>query len=74
MQTSDLIPIAEAAKRLPGRPHVSTLHRWSQRGCKGVKLQITRVGSRIFTTEEALQRFIDQCSESDGDRLESEGC
>jgi hypothetical protein len=33
-----LLSLTEAAALLPGRPHVSTLHRWRLRGVRGVKL------------------------------------
>jgi len=56
----DYITLAEAAKRLPGRPHVSTLHRWRTRGLHGVKLRTTKIGGRRFVTIEDLEEFIDQ--------------
>ena len=52
-----LMPLSEAARSLPGRPHVSTLHRWRIRGVQGVKLETVRIGGRRFTSLEALERF-----------------
>ena len=52
--------MTEAAKSLPGRPHVSTLWRWFRRGIKGVKLETTVLGGRRYTSVEALQRFADR--------------
>jgi hypothetical protein len=53
-----LISLAEATKVLPGRPHLSCLHRWRLRGVAGIKLETVRVGGRRYTSDEALQRFI----------------
>jgi len=62
MQTDPLngqaMSLQEAAKSLPGRPHVSTLHRWRARGVKGVRLECVRVGGRWYVTRKALQRFL----------------
>lgn len=48
--------ITEAARRL--NTHVSTIHRWAQRGIGGVKLRITRVGGRSFVLKDDLEDFI----------------
>lgn len=53
---ADLVPINQAARLFPGRrPHVSTLWRWAQRGVRGVKLVIVRVGGRA---DESLQQLL----------------
>lgn len=67
-----LVTLTEAAARLPkvkgGKsPHVSTLHRWRQRGCKSqdgmvVRLETIKVGGTSCTSLEALQRFFDRLS------------
>ncbi len=36
-RTETLLSFAEAIARLPGSPHVSTLHRWRLRGIRGVR-------------------------------------
>jgi hypothetical protein len=59
-----MITFHELARRLPrrrgGRPtHVSTIHRWRQRGVSGVRLSAVRCGSIWLTTWEAYQRFVD---------------
>lgn len=72
--TSTFIPLAEVAKQLPGRPHVSTLHRWTTKGVRGVKLETTRVGSRVYVTQEAIERFLAELNTSDDERLAHEGC
>ena len=56
-QKEHLRTLSEAARLLPGRPHVSTLHRWARRGVKGVRLDTVRIGGRRYTSIEAVQRF-----------------
>lgn len=57
-----LLTIAQAAREAPGRPNVSTIFRWIQRGVRNVRLESNLVGGRRFTSREALQRFIARCS------------
>lgn len=56
-----LITLSEAAARLPRRGgrkvHTSTLWRWARKGLRGVHLQYVRLGGRIYTSDEALNRF-----------------
>jgi hypothetical protein len=52
-----LLTFAEVTKSIPGRPHVSTLHRWRQKGVRGVKLETLLVGGRRMVSREALERF-----------------
>jgi len=59
IQSETLLSFSEAAKVLPGRPHISTLHRWRLRGVRGNKLETCLVGGKRFTSREALQRFTD---------------
>jgi hypothetical protein len=68
------IPLAEAAKQIPGRPHVSTCHRWAVKGVNGVKLETKRVGNRRFTTQAAIDEFIEELNKTDAERLAAEGC
>lgn len=61
------IALADAAKLLPknrsGKAvHVATLYRWAARGHKGVRLEIVRLGGRVYTSAAALERFIARCS------------
>lgn len=53
-----LLTFPQAAKFLPGHPHVSTLHRWRLRGVKGVRLQTMLVGGRRFVSRYALAQFV----------------
>jgi hypothetical protein len=57
LQTETLLSFREAAARLPGRPGLSTLHRWRLRGVRGVKLETWLIGGRRFTSQQALERF-----------------
>jgi hypothetical protein len=56
-----LISIREAAQLLPKvsgkQTHPSTLYRWCTKGCRGVLLAHTRLGSRLCTTPAALNEF-----------------
>lgn len=64
IKNETLLSLSQAAKRLPsGQPgkatHVSTIHRWIQKGLKGVQLEAVKAGGRWLTSYEALQRFTD---------------
>jgi len=54
-----MLTIAEAARELPGRPHISTLWRWVQRGCRGVRLETVLIGGIRYTSRESLQRMVE---------------
>jgi hypothetical protein len=58
LTSEDLIAFSEAAKHVPGRPHLSTLHRWARRRHRA--LETIKVGGRIFTSVEAVSRFVQQ--------------
>ena len=49
-----LIPINAVPKRLPGRPHISTVYRWMNSG----KLESLMIGGRRWTSVEAISRFV----------------
>ena len=55
--TANILTLAEAARLVPGRPHVATIFRWCRYGCRGVRLDYSRMGRRMLTTREALERF-----------------
>ncbi len=61
LATWDRIPRRRRGKKL----HVSTLFRWASRGCRGVKLETTRVGGTLCSSKDALQRFFDRLSALD---------
>ena len=56
-ESETLIPINEAPKFIPGRPHVATVIRWFGRGVRGVKLETALCGGRRVTSREAINRF-----------------
>ena len=58
IQNDELLTMNEAVQRVPGRPHVSTIFRWTAGG----KLDSIRVGGKRFTSVEAIGRFIAKCS------------
>ncbi len=71
-----LISLTEATKHLPRRrrgkrPHVSTLHRWASRGCKGEYLEVVQVGGTRCTSIPALARFFDRLRNREHDAPES---
>lgn len=59
---ADLLSLADAAANLPslkdGRPiHVTTLWRWARYGLRGIKLETIKIGGRVFTNRQSLQKF-----------------
>ena len=58
------IPIADAPKYTPGRPHNATFWRWYTKGCWGVKLETYLCGGKRYTSKEALRRFIERTTEA----------
>ncbi len=69
LTTERILTFTEAARALPPiagkRCHPSTLWRWARRGCKGVKLEVRRLGGRFVTSMEALERFSKALAEVD---------
>jgi hypothetical protein len=65
-----IMTFTEAAKALPSvngrRIHVSTLWRWSQRGVGGIRLETRRLGGRVVTSKEALERFTSELATQSG--------
>lgn len=60
LQSETLIPLADVPKQLPGRPHVSSVYRWCNR--KRRPLETVKIGGRVYTSLEALERFAEQRS------------
>ena len=58
VQSENLIHVKDAPKHTPGRPHISTVYRWVFRG----DLETIKVGGRLFTSTEAISRFIARCT------------
>jgi hypothetical protein len=53
-----VIPFNKAREHFPGRPHLSTLHRWRMCGCRGRRLESFLSGGRRYTSLEAIRRFL----------------
>ena len=63
-----LLSFAEAAARLSTggrRLHVATIHRWAQRGIRGVRLEYAKVGRYCVTTADAVERFVAELTAQD---------
>ena len=52
------LPLSEASKFFPGRPHRSSVWRFAMKGVRGVRLETIVCGGRRYTSEEAILRFI----------------
>lgn len=75
LSSETILTLTQAAKSLPGRPHVSSLWRWHSRGCRNIKLETIVIAGRRFTSAQALQRFADRCSAvADGDPIPTRTC
>ena len=60
-----LADVAGKLPRLGGRKiHTSTLWRWTSRGIRGVRLEHVKLGGRIITSLEAVQRFSERLNNS----------
>ena len=59
--TEHVISMSQAAREVPTnpRPNPATIWRWAKKGINGVKLESVNVGSRIFTSSQALTRFLE---------------
>ena len=56
IESERLVPIRQAPKHIPGRPHLSAVYRWMQRSNN--PLESILVGGRRWTSVEAIHRFI----------------
>lgn len=71
-ENEQLITLADATKILPGRPNITTIWRWRNRGCRGVKLETVLSDGRRFTSVEALHRFQERVTNvADGQPVEA---
>jgi hypothetical protein len=68
-KNEQLITLVEATKMLPRvggkRINVSTLWRWCKKGLRGCNLEYVRVGQKIATSSEALNRFFILLADAD---------
>ena len=64
-----LVPVAQSKTKLPGSPSESTVRRWARRGVSGKKsgqvhkLEIRYIGSTMYTSFEAYQRWSERLTE-----------
>ncbi len=70
-----VLSLSEAARLLPTRPHGSTLWRWARKGVKSragrrIRLEHIRIGHRVFTSIEALDRFVSAVADADVEHFE----
>lgn len=71
------ITLTEAAKITPGRPSTNCLWRWCRRGVlsrsgQRVRLEHVRIGGKIFTTVEAVEKFGKALAEADASYFDLE--
>lgn len=67
VESETLVQFPDARSAFPGGRRVSlaTLHRWRQRGIRGIKLETCLVGGLRYTSHEAIGRFITLQNERD---------
>ncbi len=69
LQSETILSLSQAVKALPyvdgKRPHISTIWRWARKGLRGIHLEYVRLGHRVCTSEEALNRFANRLAEAD---------
>ena len=61
--TEDVLSLSDARKEVASitgkRPDKATMHRWVHRGVGGTKLEAVALGRSVFTSRQALTRFIE---------------
>ena len=61
--TEDVLTLSQVRSELfhicGRRPDKATMTRWIHRGVGGIKLDAIRLGSQLFTSKQALTRFIE---------------
>jgi hypothetical protein len=70
--TDEVFPLSETGRHVPvslrqGKP--VSLHaalRWAKKGLRGVRLEVLRIGGRLFTSRQALTRFFQALTHADG--------
>ena len=64
-----IVPVSQSKTKLPGNPSESSVRRWAKRGGKGKKsgevhkLEICYIGSTMYTSQEAYQRWSERLTE-----------
>lgn len=62
IHNEQLCLLTEASDSIPSRPSYCTLMRWKREGLRGIRLETLQVGGRIFTSDQAINRFIARLS------------
>jgi hypothetical protein len=66
LEHEELIRIpGEGRKLLPDPPSAPTWWRWINRGIGGRRLEVVKIGSAVYTTRAAFQKFAVQQGSSD---------
>jgi len=69
IEREDVLSLTEATKVLPRvngkRASICTLWRWCRKGLRGVHLDYIRIGRKIATSRQALNRFFNELSAKD---------
>ena len=64
-----ILSLPQATAALPKvdgkRVHVSSIWRWCRKGLSGVRLEHVKIGGRLCTSREALNRFANALAEAD---------
>lgn len=63
IRTEQLIPAKDVpawleARGYGHRVHTKTVLRWIENGCDGARLEAVRIGGRLFTSHDAIQRWV----------------
>lgn len=56
--SEDLIRLIEVRKELPFKPCTATIDKWVKVGIYGVRLETVRIANRVFTSRQAVRRFL----------------
>ena len=54
----NLIRLISVREELPFAPSLCTIERWVKKGIYGVKLETVRIDKRLFTSKQAVRRFL----------------
>lgn len=69
LNAEQLIDLTKASKLLPiingKRVSTNAIWRWCRKGIQGTQLEYVRVGRRIFTSAQALNRFTNALAAAD---------
>ncbi len=62
-----ILSLREAAKAVPSidgrKPAYGCIWRWCHRGIRGIRLEHVKLGGKLATSKEALQRFFSKLTE-----------